>query len=140
MAKNWYTVINSKETKWNIPVTVKQELEGMTEDAQGALEKAMSSERTAVITARCKEAFDILVGKMRDKKKRYFLKPPLTDSDYISLELNPPDVVPTPILPPTSQAHADLTFPGIHLVELQKIRPVSGSAPDARSDYGVRVF
>jgi hypothetical protein len=62
------------------------------------------------------------------------------DSDYVNLVLNPPDTIPTPILPPTSQVHADLTFSGIHLVGLQKIRPVSGSAPDNRSDYGVRIF
>jgi hypothetical protein len=55
-------------------------------------------------------------------------------------ELNSQDTIPTPILPPTAQVYADLTFPGIHLVELQKIRLVSGSAPDSRSDYGVRVF
>jgi hypothetical protein len=100
----------------------------------------MSSECTAVITARCKEAFDILKEKMRDTKKRYFLTLPLANSDYTGLELNPPDTIPTPILPPTAQVHANLTFPGIHLVERQKIRPVSGSAPDSRSDYGVCVF
>jgi hypothetical protein len=32
-------------------------------------------------------------------------------------------------------------LPGIHLVELQKIRPASGgTAPDIRSDYGVRIY
>jgi hypothetical protein len=29
---------------------------------------------------------------------------------------------------------ADLTFPGIHLVELAKIRAVKGTGPDTRSD------
>jgi hypothetical protein len=50
------------------------------------------------------------------------------------------DLSPTPIPVPTAQPEADLTFPGIHLVELRKIRPVSGAAPDPRSDYGVRIY
>jgi hypothetical protein len=140
MAKNWHTVINKNRVKWSIPSAVQDDFEVMIETAQDCLADAQSSARTAVITAICKEAFDILVGKMRDIKKRYFLTPPLLDSDYIALGFNTPDTIPTPILPPTSQVQADLTFPGIHLVELQKIRPVSGSAPDSRSDYGVRVF
>jgi hypothetical protein len=140
MAKNWYAVLNRKAQKWGIPNNVGTELEGLMEKAQDALSEAMSSARTAVITARCKAAFDTLIAKMRDIKKRYFLQPPLKDEDMVSLELSPPDT--TPIPPPTAQAEADLTFPGIHLVELKKIRTVagSGSAQDGKSDYGVRIF
>jgi hypothetical protein len=142
MAKNWISVLNRKAQKWGIPSDVEVALEGLMEKAQDALAEAMSSERTAVITTRCKTAFDALIAKMRDVKKRYFLQPPLMDEDLVSLELSPPDTTPTPIPPPTAQAEADLTFPGIHLVELKQIRPVagSGSAPDGKSDYGVRVF
>jgi hypothetical protein len=140
MAKNWYTVLNRKAQAWGIPNYVQAELEGLTEGAQDALSEAMSSERTAVITARCKAAFDALIAKMRDIKKRYFLQPPLMDEDLVSLELSPPDTTPTPIPPPTAQVEADLTFPGIHLVELKKIRAVAGSVPDGKSDYGVRIF
>jgi hypothetical protein len=45
----------------------------------------------------------------------------------------------SPVPEPDNQVEADLTFPGIHMVELVKIRPVSGTPPDARSDYGVRI-
>jgi hypothetical protein len=140
MAKNWLSVLNHKAQKWGIPSDVEAALEGLMEKAQDALNEAMSSERTAVITARCKAAFDALAAKMRDIKKRYFLEPPLMDEDLVSLELSPPDTTPTPIPPPTAQVEADLTFPGIHLVELKKIRAVAGSAPDSKSDYGVRIF
>jgi hypothetical protein len=142
MAQNWISVLNRKAQKWNIPSDVEVALEGLMEKAQDALSEAMSSERTTVITVRCKAAFDTLIAKMRDIKKRYFLQPPLMDEDLVSLELNPPDTTPTPIPPPTAQAEADLTFPGIHLVELKKIRTAagSGSAPDGKSDYGVRIF
>jgi hypothetical protein len=51
------------------------------------------------------------------------------------------DTIPTPIPPPEAQADVDITFPGVHLVELANIRPVgSFGFPDARSDYGVRIY
>jgi hypothetical protein len=41
---------------------------------------------------------------------------------------------------PQAQPEADLTFPGIHLVELAKIRAMKGATPpDSRSDYGTRI-
>jgi hypothetical protein len=140
MAKKWFSVLNRNAQKWKVPNDVETELEGLTEDAQDAFAQATSSGRTAVITARCKTAFDELTAKMRDVKKRYFLQPPLRDEDLISLDLNLSDTVPTAIPTPTAQVEADLTFPGIHLVELKKIRAVAGSAPDGRSDYEVRIF
>ncbi|MDR0473505.1 MAG: hypothetical protein LBH43_07545, partial [Treponema sp.] len=54
----------------------------------------MSSERSAIITAQCREAFDNLIAYMRIIKRRAFLTPPLLDSDYVSLELTPPDTLP----------------------------------------------
>jgi hypothetical protein len=140
MAKVWHTVIDNNMVKWGVPAAALDGFEAMIEKARDCLADAQSSARTMVITARCREAFAIMVGKMRDIKKRYFLTPPLEDSDYAALGLTPPDTVLTPIPPPTSQAQADLTFPGVHLVELKEIRPISGSAPNSRSDYGVRVF
>jgi hypothetical protein len=46
----------------------------------------------------------------------------------------------SPIPVPGNQVEADLTFPGLHLVELRNIRPVAGLPPDPRSDYGVRIY
>jgi hypothetical protein len=140
MAKNWCAALRRNSTSWKVPNEVETELESLYEVAQDELTEALSANRTAVNTARCKEAFDLLVGKMRDVKKRYFLTPPLINSDYTSLGLNAPDLIPTPIPPPTSQVEADITFPGIHLIELKKIRAVAGSEPDGRSDYGTRIF
>jgi hypothetical protein len=56
------------------------------------------------------------------------------------LLLNKPDTTPSEILDPKAQPTADLTFPGIHLVELRKIRALVGTEPDPQSDYGVRIF
>ncbi|MDR2630529.1 MAG: hypothetical protein LBC60_06375, partial [Spirochaetaceae bacterium] len=109
--------------------------------AQALLQKAQDEEeRTPVVTEQCREAFDALEETMRFFKKHYFLIPPLTLSDLVRLGLKVPDTHPTTIPAPTNQVEADLTFPGIHLVELQKIRPVAGPPPDPRSDYGVRIY
>jgi hypothetical protein len=140
MAKTWTSVLGKKGTAWGVQIEDRGELNDLWVAAEEALNKAMSSERTATITAQCKEAFDNLIAFMRIIKRRAFHTPPLLDSDYVSLELSPPDTIPTPIPLPTAQVEADLTFPGIHLLELRKIRPVAGNPPRSRSDYGVRIF
>jgi hypothetical protein len=140
MAQNWQTILVTKATQWNISAAETAELDDLIEDAENAFAKAQSSARTAVITAQCKAAFEALIAKMRFFKSRFFLVPPLTDSDLISLELKPKDNIHTPVPPPTSQAEADLARPGVHLLELN-LRPVTGSPPDPhRSDYGYRIY
>jgi hypothetical protein len=138
MAKNWVEALGI--TAWNVPATEVTELTALTVAADTALTQAMSSSRTPVITAQCKAAFEALVEKMRFIKSRYFLSPPLTDSDFISLELKPKDTAKTPVPPPAGQAEADISRPGVHLLELH-FRPIAGSPPDPhRSDYGYRVY
>jgi hypothetical protein len=140
MAKNWLTVLGTQADTWNIPAAEVTEFQTLTTAAATALDAAQSSERTPVITANCKAAFDTLVVKMRFIKSRYFLSPPLTDADIISLELKPKDTTHTPVPPPTAQAEADISRPGVHLLELH-LRPVSGAPPDPhRSDYGYRIY
>ena len=127
--------------QWGVPTIVIDELEELAQGADAALTAAKNeATRTPVATARCKTAFDALIAKMRDTKKRYFLTPPLVDADYVALGLKPHDTKPTPVPAPTAQVEADITFPGIHLVELKNIRAVAGIAPDSRSDYGVRIY
>jgi hypothetical protein len=140
MAKNWYTVLNQQYSAWGVPSQEITALNTLIGEADTALTAAMSAERTPVITAQCKAAFDALIEKMRFIKSRYFLTPPLTDTDLISLELKPKDTTYTPVPPPTGQAEADITRPGVHLLELH-LRPVSGTpAEAARSDYGYRIY
>jgi hypothetical protein len=142
MARNWMLIIRNfgPTNPWNIPDAQVTELRDLHDAAETIFQQAQSSERTPVITAECKVAFDALTEKMRFFKSHYFLLPPLTAADLISLGLKPRDP-PSPVPVPEAQPEADLTFPGIHLVELRKIRSVSGStAPDFRSDYGVRIY
>ncbi|MDR2418943.1 MAG: hypothetical protein LBD79_07795 [Treponema sp.] len=136
MAKNWGT----RAAALNVPASEVTELATLTTAADTALEEAQSGERTPVVTANCKAAFDALTAKMRFIKSHYFLSPPLTDADLISLELKPRDTTHSPVPAPTTQAEADISRPGVHLLELH-LRPVSGSPPDPhRSDYGYRIY
>lgn len=139
MAKTWSPILGDKGASWGIPATDITELNSCITVADAALLRATSSERSPVITAQCREAFDALVEKMRYIKSRYFFSPPLTESDFAALLLSKPNSSGSEIPAPTSQPTADLTFPGIHLVELVRIRPVGEASPDPRSDYGVRI-
>jgi hypothetical protein len=139
MAKTWSMVLAVKGTVWGVPEKDVTELNTYIGVADTALLHAKSSDRTPVVTAQCREAFEVLVEKMRYIKARYFMSPPLVDSDYASLLLNRPDTTPSEVLDPKAQPTADLTFPGIHIVELRKIRALVGTEPDPRSDYRVQI-
>jgi hypothetical protein len=139
MAKAWLSVLQKKASAWNIPAEAVQELTDKTAAAETWRAQDLSADRTRTVTAQTKAAFDALESFMRDFKRRYFLIPPLSDADFASLELKPTDHIPTPELEPTAQPEADLTFPGVHLVELKNIRPVGGAQPNDGSDCGARV-
>jgi hypothetical protein len=139
MANTWSKVLTVKGAQWGIQPADVSELDDLAEDAGNLLRKATSSDRTAVITAQCKEAFDALTAYMRQLKARHFFKPPLTDADFISLELKAKDDTKTPVAQPTGQAEADITYPGPHLLMLH-MKPLSGTIMDPRADYGYRIY
>jgi hypothetical protein len=65
----------------------------------------------------------------------------VTEEDLRNMEIPPVSGGRAPIPPPEIQVEADLVFPGIHMVELRKIRAVANlERPDPRSDYGVRIY
>jgi hypothetical protein len=97
MAGDWTAVCAAAQTGWNIPAPALAELSALKGTAASALETAKTeTTRTPAAAAQCKEAFDALTAFMRDFKRRYFLSPPLLDSDYVSLGLKPHDPAPTP--------------------------------------------
>jgi hypothetical protein len=63
----------------------------------------------------------------------------VTAEHLANMGIAPIDSKPTRIPRPVNQVEADLTFPGVHMVRLVRIRPVAGVTPDPRSDYGVRI-
>jgi hypothetical protein len=139
MAKNWHGIMVANIDAWNLSTNVLIPLNSMAETAETILAKANSAERTATVTAQCKEAFDALVAHMRDVKDRHFKSPPLLDSDFVSLGLKPKDTIKTPVAQPTGQAEADVTYPGPHLLMLH-LKPLAGTVIDPRADYGYRIY
>jgi hypothetical protein len=139
MAKDWLAVLAVKAAQWHITDAEKDELADYVEDAENALSKAKNeTTRTPVATAQCKTAFEALIAKMRDMKKRYFLTPPLQDADYVSLGLKVPDGTPTPSGDPTAQVTVETYLVGRHELGV-KIVYVTGSASDP-ANKGYRIW
>jgi hypothetical protein len=139
MADDWISVCTPKQTAWNIPASALTELTTRRGTAGTALETAKNeTTRTPVATAQCKEAFDALTDFMRDFKRRYFLSPPLLDSDYVSLGLKPHDPIPTPSGPPTAQVTVETYLIGRHELGVKMIY-VTGSATDP-ANKGYRIW
>jgi hypothetical protein len=139
MAKNWCILTDKNSAAWGVPLNTVLKLDQDTDTAGPALEKTKNPDKSAVDTARCKEAFDTLEEEMRDIKKRYFLQPPLSDSDMVELGLKPRDTTRTTVAVPAGQAEADVSYPGPHLLELH-IKPLSGTDIDPKADYGFRIY
>ena len=139
MVKAWISAITASLLKWGIPESVLQNLSSLAAAAESALDAAKNeSTRTPVATARCREVFDGLTAAMRDIKKRYFLSPPLTDSDFVALGLNPPDTTHTPSGVPTAQVQVETYLAGRHELGV-KIVYVTGSANDP-ANKGYRIW
>jgi hypothetical protein len=140
MIKNWLVVLGTKASVWGVPETEVTALQGLAGNAQILLNKAKSSDRTKVITRQCTAAFSAMEDKARFIKNHWFLKPPLTDADLMSLGLDPPDTTLTSAGQPKAVAEADISWPSVHVLELF-IRPVKGSPVDPPgTDSGFRVY
>jgi hypothetical protein len=127
MAKDWQSVATDKAQAWGIPAAVLTELSDLIQTAD-----------TALATAQCRAAFEALAEKMRDMKRRYFLTPPLTDADYISLGLKPHNTTPTASGTPTAQVTVETYLAGRHELGV-KIIYVTGSPSDP-ANKGYRVW
>ncbi|MDR2260364.1 MAG: hypothetical protein LBE06_05395 [Azoarcus sp.] len=139
MAQDWRVVAAAKATAWNIPADVLKILGALVDAAALALATSRNeTTRTPVTTAQCREAFTALTTQMRDTKRRYFLTPPLADSDYIALGLKPHDNKPTPSGPPTAQVIVETTLLGRHELGL-KIIYITG-VPTDPANKGYRIW
>jgi hypothetical protein len=139
MADDWIVVCTINQTAWNIPGTVLTELTTLRNTARTALTNAKNeTTRTPVANAQCREAFGVLADFMRDMKRRYFLSPPLIDSDFISLGLKPHDGHPTPSSAPTAQVTLETYLVGRHELGVRIIY-LTGN-PDDKANKGYRIW
>jgi hypothetical protein len=139
MVSVWISICITQKIRLNISDTSLADLTTLKETAVTALETAKNeTTRTPVATAQCKEAFDALSAFMRDFKRRYFLSPPLLDSDYVSLGLKPHDPTPTPSGPPTAQVTIETYLVGRHELGVQMVY-VTGNINDS-VNKGYRIW
>jgi hypothetical protein len=118
---------------WSFAVTDNAPLSKHAEPPQNSQAIPLSG-----IAAQCKEAFDALIAFMRDMKRRYFLSPPLLDSDYIALGLKPHDPIPTPGKAPTAHVAVETYLVGRHELGVRLVY-VDGS-PDDKDNKGYRIW
>ncbi|GHU76627.1 hypothetical protein FACS189461_4410 [Spirochaetia bacterium] len=122
MAKIWLDALaGDRAADWGVPPAERTALEPLVNTAEQKLASAKSNERTQVITAECRDAFDALTAKMRFIKDRYFKAPPLTDADFTLLELNIPDTVHTRRGTPRAQMTAEIGRSGTAMLILKLI-------------------
>ena len=141
MGRDWISILGTggKAAAWNVPAAAMTELGAVWSGAQAALDTALNeSTRTPVANAQCKEAFAALVAVMRDLKKRYYLSPPLVDSDYVSLGLKPHDTTPTHSGAPTAQVTLEFYLVGRHELGA-RIVYVTGD-PNDKANKGYRIW
>ena len=139
MAKTWLVALARKGTNWNIPAAAITQLGDLVDHADDALQDAGLSPRNPVDNQKVRTAFGNLTDSMRDFKRRYFFMPPLTEADWVSLELHLPDSTPTHIGPPTTIVAAEITYPHKNALTLH-ITPVDGHRYDERADWGFRIY
>jgi hypothetical protein len=142
MARNWISIINNPVSppNWGIPPVQMTEFVTLYDTADTVLQKAENdTERTMVVTAQCNAAFIALTEKIRFIKNHYFLLPPLTEADLVSLGLKPADTTRSPIPPPDAEVLASIGFVDAHLLEVRDIRPRQAHSTDPRSDYAVDI-
>jgi hypothetical protein len=138
MAKTWLDVLNEKATIWGVPTSEKGLLKIRTESAELALQVAQSGNRSPTTTAECKADFDALTAKMRFFHSHYFLQPPLTDADLVSLLLKPHDDTPTHAGSPTAEVLVETFLVGRHQLGIRIIY-TSGN-PDDPANEGYRIW
>jgi hypothetical protein len=130
MAGEWVPVCTAKQSAWNIPQADLTTLSSAWEAAAAALEAATNeSTRTPVTIARCKTMFSHLVSFMRYFKQHYFMSPPLSEADLVSLGLKPHDPHPTPSGVPTAQVAVETHLAGRHQIGVRMVY-VSGNPID----------
>jgi hypothetical protein len=139
MLDDWNSVLSAKGAAWGVPA---EQITSLNTERFAARtlwdEEQDPATHTKVIAEQARIAFRLLEVHARYIKKHWFLVPPLTTADLVSLGLPVPDTDKTSIPAPVAQVEADLTFPGVHMVMLSHFRPVGGThSPNPKSDYGV---
>jgi hypothetical protein len=138
MARDWKSVMTASAAAWNIPADALTGLDALFQAAATALATARNeTTRTPVANAECRAAFEALTTTMRDTKRRYFLEPPLTDADIISLGLKPRDTIHTMSGTPTAQVTIETYLVGRHELGVKHVYVTGNPADPANKGYRI---
>jgi hypothetical protein len=138
MAQHWLKALENKAAAWHIPPDEVTALAELIASATQCLQIVLSSDRTATTTAQCKMAFHALIVKMRFLKGHFFLSPPLSNTDYVTLDLKPHKSRPTIIPVPVNQPGIEIIKWAPHILELRYF--TAAKLDDGEGDYGIRVY
>ena len=141
MMKEWFTVLSlgGMAEPWGVSRNDSEWLDLRMGEAEAALAEALAeATRSKVTTAKCNLAFKELTDFARDFKRRYFLQPPLSDVDLISLGLRPRDTILTPSQPPSAQVALETFLVGRHELGI-KVEYRTGNPKDIENK-GYRIF
>jgi hypothetical protein len=143
MSRTWIEYLTAeRRTAWGIPPERFTELTGLFEAARILLRRTGDeTERTRVVTVKCRAAFKALAAEMRFFRDRYFKLPPLSEGDWAALGFRQKAPRPAPAAAPEGVPAASLSYPGgPHAVTIY-LGPMAGTAePDPRSDYGYSIY
>jgi len=139
MATRWSNVLAEKGAGFGVTEDEINALLDKIADADDAMQRASGSERTESTTALLNMRFKTLIDYMRFIKERKFLKPPLTDVDFIDLGLKLKDTIRTKIPTPTDTARGKIELT-IRYVLVVAYEIITGAFSDERANHGARVY
>lgn len=140
MADEWIIVFALKGAAWGIPAVVIAELNDKHNALEAAITALARDPGSRMKIADAELAAANLKEHMRDIKRRWLFKPPLTDADFISLYLAPPKETRSKIGAPDAQITGTILTAGEGVVKLRDIRYVANPSTDPRSDYQTVIY
>jgi hypothetical protein len=127
---------------WGIPAAAVTQLQNQRANWDGAYSWVTNpATRTKARILAKNEARKEYEKFLRGILKQYVTyNPAVSDEDRVNMQLPVHDTKPTPVPPPTAQATAEITLPGIHLVELHIEKIPMPDQDHEASDYGIRIY
>jgi len=131
--------MTAHQQDWEIPQAKITELTAARTAALVAYNADKSPERNGITAQTCKDAFTAFRTLMKSIKKHYFIVPPLTLTDLVTLGLKPPDTVKTEVKQPIDQAGVEVIKWAPHTLGLRPFMQADMGG-EAESNYGILVL
>ncbi|MDR1867377.1 MAG: hypothetical protein LBQ77_03800 [Treponema sp.] len=138
---NFNTVVQAQKDTLGLPAEACTKLNTLFTAYILKDDRAESGDATSVIRRERREANSELTAFVRLFINKYInFNDAIGVPQRLELRLHVHDTKPTPVLPPSAQATAEIRFPGIHLIELRVEKINSDIADSDRTNYGLRIY